>query len=181
MPKACPPCCTSPQELYRQGHREIGFLRGEVEIGGMHGRYEGYCKAMQALGLTVNPSHVIRMDTIVEVAAKQMLSSLDGLDAMPTAFFACNDFIAAGAIRALLQVGYRVPEDISIIGFDDVQICSFVSPPLSTMRIDRSRMGELGVEHLLALRQANKDDRLRCLMAVTPILRASIAPPRTGK
>ena len=169
------------QELYRQGHREIGFLRGEVEIGGMHGRYEGYCKAMQALGLTVNPSHVIRMDTIVEVAAKQMLSSLNGLDAMPTAFFACNDFIAAGAIRALLQVGYRVPEDISIIGFDDVQICSFVSPPLSTMRIDRSRMGELGVERLLALRQANKDDRLRCLMAVTPILRASIAPPRTEK
>lgn len=169
------------RELYRQGHREIGFLRGEVEIGGMHGRYEGYCKAMQALGLTVNPSHVIRMDTIVEVAAKQMLSSLDGLDAMPTAFFACNDFIAAGAIRALLQVGYRVPEDISIIGFDDVQICSFVSPPLSTMRIDRSRMGELGVERLLALRQANKDDRLRCLMAVTPILRASIAPPRTEK
>ena len=168
------------QELYRQGHREIGFLRGEVEIGGMHERYEGYCKAMQSFGLSVNPDYVIRVDTIVDVAAKQMSTRLGRLDPMPTAFFACNDFIAAGAVRALLQAGYRIPEDISIIGFDDVQICSFVSPPLSTIRIDRFRMGELGVERLLALRQGDSD-RLRCLMGVTPVLRTSIAPPRTEK
>ncbi len=168
------------QELYRQGHREIGFLRGEVEIGGMHERYEGYCKAMQSFGLSVNPDYVIRVDTIVDVATKQMSTRLGRLDPMPTAFFACNDFIAAGAVRALLQAGYRIPEDISIIGFDDVQICSFVSPPLSTIRIDRFRMGELGVERLLALRQGDSD-RLRCLMGVTPVLRTSIAPPRTEK
>ena len=169
------------QELYRQGHREIGFLRGEVEIGGMYGRYEGYCKAMNALQLTVNPNHVIQVDTILEVATQQMLDRLHQLDSLPTAFFACNDFLAAGAIRALLQLGYRVPEDISIIGFDDVQICSFVSPPLSTMRIDRFGMGELGVERLIALQRPNRNDRLRCLMAVTPALRSSIAPPRIKK
>lgn len=167
-------------ELYRQGHRKIGFLRGEVEIGGMYGRFEGYHKAMKHLGLSVNPDHVICVDTIVDVAAEQMLSHLRERDAMPTAFFACNDLIAAGAIRALLQAGYRVPEDISIIGFDDIQLCSLLTPPLSTMRIDRLRMGELGVERLLAL-QNGRDDRLRSLMPVKPVLRSSIAPPRESR
>ncbi len=169
------------EELYRQGHRKIGFLRGEVEIGGMHERYEGYGKAMRLLGLEVNPAHVIRIDTIVDVAAQQMLSELKQLTDVPTAFFACNDLIAAGAMRALAQVGYRVPEDISIIGFDDVQICSFVSPPLSTMRIDRFRMGELGVERLLALHRGRESERLRSFLAVTPVLRGTIAPPANGQ
>lgn len=165
-------------ELYRQGHREIGFLRGEVEIGGMHSRYEGYCKAMRSLGLPIRDEHVICVDTIVDVATEQILARCKQPEQMPTAFFACNDLIGAGAVRAFQQLGYRVPEDISIIGFDDVQICSFVTPPLSTMRIDRFRMGELGVERLIALRCGKKDDKLRCLMAVTPILRGSIAPPQ---
>lgn len=164
-------------ELYRQGHREIGFLRGEVEIGGMHSRYEGYRKAMHSLGLPIREEHIICVDTIVDVATEQLLARCKDAGRLPTAFFACNDLIGAGAVRAFQQMGYRVPEDISIIGFDDVQICSFVTPPLSTMRIDRFRMGELGVERLAALGRGSYDGTLRCFMAVTPVLRGSIAPP----
>ena len=66
----------------------------------------------------------------------------------PTAFFAYNDIIAAGALKALAASPLRVPEDISIVGFDDSLVCTLISPSLTTMRIQKKRIGELAVHRL---------------------------------
>lgn len=162
------------QYLYAHGHRSVGFLRAETELGGLSNRYMSYCNAMQAHGLDVQPNHVLRLDPQYDVATEQMLRYLQTRPQMPTAWLAANDIIAAGALRALQQAGYHVPEEVSVIGFDDGSICTFTTPPLTTMRINRTRLGELAVDRLLALHKAPNDVVVKSTISVQLIERASV-------
>ena len=162
--------------LYAHGHRSIGFLRAETELGGLNNRYMSYCNAMQAHGLAIQPEHVLRLDPQYDVATAQMQACLQGGPHLPTAWIAANDIIAAGAIRALQQAGFAVPEDVSVIGFDDGSICAFTSPPLTTMRINRARLGELAVDRLLALCRTPGDVVVKSTISVQLIERESVRP-----
>lgn len=164
------------QYLHARGHREIGFLRAETELGGLNNRYMSFCNAMQTHGLEINPGYMLRLDPQYDVATRQMQDFLQTGPQLPTAWIAANDIIAAGAIRALQQAGYRVPEDISIIGFDDGAICTFTVPPLTTMRINRARLGELAVDRLLALCQSPDDVVVKSTISVQLIERDSVLP-----
>ena len=159
------------QYLHARGHREIGFLRAETELGGLNNRYMSFCNAMQTHGLEINPGYMLRLDPQYDVATRQMQDFLQTGPQLPTAWIAANDIIAAGAIRALQQAGYRVPEDVSIIGFDDGAICTFTVPPLTTMRINRARLGELAVDRLLALCQSPDDVVVKSTISVQLIER----------
>ena len=66
-------------------------------------------------------------------------------------YFADNDLIAIGAIRALKEAGWRIPEDVSIIGFDDIPLCDYISPPLTTIHVPKQAMGETAVRRLLTM------------------------------
>ena len=85
----------------------------------------------------------------MEGAYLDMIHILREKPAMAQAYFADNDLIAAGAMRALKEWGYRIPEDISIVGFDDMPICEFLEPPLTTMDVPKKRMGELAMKLLV--------------------------------
>lgn len=164
------------RHLYGLGHRRIGFLRGAVELGGLHCRYLGYQRAMSDLGLLVSPDWVIDIDLLFDQATEQMLRYLSGRRDLPTAFFAGNDIIAAGCVRAFLQAGYRVPEDVSVVGFDDGVMSTFVTPQLTTLRVGRRRMGEMAVERLLAVHRGDRAI-VKSTLGVRLIERASTAPP----
>lgn len=161
------------QRLYDMGHRNIGFLRAETEIGGLYSRYVAYLSAMRSLGLETKDEQVLRIDPQYEIAIRQMQQHLKGHPALPTAFVAANDIIAAGCVRALQQCGYQVPEDVSVVGFDDGAMSTFILPPLTTLRINRARSGQLAVERLMALNRIPDDVIVKSTISVTLIERES--------
>lgn len=134
--------------LIRQGHKKIGYIRGNFRISAFRYREVGYMRAMVDANLPVNRDYIVTVGTKMATAYQDMLSFLEQGKDLPTAFFADNDEIAMGAMRALKEKGYRIPEDISIIGFDDIAYDAISSPPLSTVHVYKSEMGRAAVKRL---------------------------------
>lgn len=137
-------------ELYACGHRRIGYIHGEVNIPNFEERELGYKMAMRDLGLEVSPQWIATVNGSHEEVCQGMIDYCHATDDMPTAFFADNDIIAMGAMRGLRESGYSVPEQVSIIGFDDMPYCTMVTPNLSTMRVDMRSIGCIAVRLLLS-------------------------------
>lgn len=165
---------TAVHHLYTMGHRRIGFLRSTFGTGGLLSRYVAFCQIMQALNLEVHPEHIVQLDPWYEVAKGQMAEYLKNQPSLPTAFVAANDALAAGGIYALQQSGVRVPEDVSVIGYDDGTASSFVFPPLTTLHVNRTRIGELAVERLLSLFTTPDDAVVKSTVSVSLVERESI-------
>lgn len=138
--------------LIRCGHTRLGYLHSSVDIRNFAERQEGYLYGCQALpeGEPRQDAarRIVRVGPSTEGAAEDMHRYLATEPMLPTAFFADNDRIAAGCCRALLESGLRIPQDISVIGFDDSSICQLLNPPLTTMGVQKERMGALAVDRL---------------------------------
>lgn len=137
--------------LIRNGFRRLGYLQGKTGIRNFRERYKGYVVACQKLATQEaqdSIKRVVMTDISSDGAMQSMKEYLDTDPVLPDAFIADNDHIAVGCMRALIQAGYRIPEDISIIGFDDSPICQSVSPQLTTMEVKKERMGALAVIRL---------------------------------
>lgn len=135
--------------LLKCGHRKIGYIRSKQRIANFEDRDAGIRIALEEHDhLNPAPLQVVCVDIASEIAYSDMCRWLDAKNVPATAFFAENDVLAAAAIRALILHGYRVPEDVSIIGFDDVPICEMVSPNITTMHSFKERLGEFAVSLL---------------------------------
>ncbi|SHJ82872.1 transcriptional regulator, LacI family [Hespellia stercorisuis DSM 15480] len=134
--------------LIGKGHREIGYLRGDFRIKAFRSRAVGYARAMMNHGLEANSAYTFTLDTTIEASRRKMAEILKGKPKLPTAFFADDDVIALGAIKAMQEAGIRVPEDVSVIGFDDLPFCEINTPPLTTIRVSKQEMGALAVRRI---------------------------------
>lgn len=134
--------------LHQQGHNKIGYLHSTVQTGEIPDRDISYRNVMHLLGLEVNPTFVYELDPFLSMAYKQMNAALDQLPELPTAFIADNDMLALGAMQALQQHGLHVPDDVSLIGFDDSHMSSMANPPLTTIRVPKQTMGSAAVRQL---------------------------------
>jgi LacI family transcriptional regulator len=134
--------------LIEKGHKEIGYLKGKFRIKAFHARATGYSRALYKHGIPINDQYIVPLSTSMDGAYKDMLLYLNQKPKMPTAFFADNDMIALGSMKALIEKGYRVPEDISLIGFDDLESCEISTPRLTTIRVFKQEMGQLAVRRL---------------------------------
>lgn len=133
--------------LYNIGHRDIGYFRFSLPINNCEERYAGYVNEMKRLRLPV-PEPVAVMPTLKD-AYQDMKQLLEAGKFVPhAAMVADNDTVAIGVMRAIQEAGYRVPEDISIIGVDDVPFSNMTVPALTTLYISRSAMGILAVDTL---------------------------------
>lgn len=134
--------------LYQIGYRSIGHLRSAVSISNFNERRIGFEAALESLGLT--PKVTIPLTPTLEGAYGDMAEYLRAHpNPLPAdAFFADNDAIAIGAIRALQEHGLNVPADVSVIGIDDIPFSAVNTPPLTTMRISRSQLGHITVDTL---------------------------------
>jgi len=130
--------------LLGRGHRRIAMLAGTG--GPQRVRVEGYREAMAAAGAV--PSVTIT-EAFSEEAGFAAAQSILESGYEPTAIFAANDLMAIGVMRALRDRGLRIPEDVAVVGFDDISPASLVSPPLTTVSQFQARMGELAAEALL--------------------------------
>lgn len=135
--------------LIQKGHRSIGYIRGNSRIKAFQSRERGYETALRESGLERDLKWTVTVGTKTELAHRDTLAWLDGNPELPTAFFVDNDLIAYGVIRALTQKGIRIPEDISIVGFDDLPYSAVSSPALTTIHVNGSAMGREAVKRLL--------------------------------
>jgi LacI family transcriptional regulator len=143
--------------LFTNGHRKIGYLKGKFRILGFRQRESGYHSAMRENGVEANGQFTVELSTTMNRAYRDMLDYLNTKPALPTAFFADNDMIALGAMKALREKGYRIPEDISIVGFDDLPFCEISSPRLTSMRVPKQEMGRLAVRKVIDMLHSSED------------------------
>ena len=134
-----------------RGHSKIGYLAGEFRIQNFKARERGYRQAMSDAGLECDAAWRVPLRTTLEGAYEDMAAWIRGVskEDLPTAFFADNDVVAVGALRALSEAGVRVPEDVSVVGFDDLSIGAFSNPPLTTIHVFKHEVGEIAVRRLV--------------------------------
>lgn len=136
--------------LADNGHKEIGCLGSSKLINNFRERYEGFQKALIETNLSINHHHEVILEPTLEGAYRDMKEVLsDEHLKLPTAYFAFNDIIAFGAMRALKEKGIEVPGEVSIIGLDDMPFCEISSPRLSTIRVYKQYMGKVAVKRLM--------------------------------
>ncbi|MCL2642970.1 MAG: substrate-binding domain-containing protein [Candidatus Bathyarchaeota archaeon] len=141
--------------LYNLNHRKIAFIAGPQDTVPGKERYDFFCRKMSDLGIEKNDALVYPGDFMFgsgNEAVNQFLQIAEG--ERPTAIFASNDIMAFGVIQGLHEKGYKIPDDFSILGFDDVQFSSWIYPKLSTIKQDVKGIAKKGVE-LLSNRIAN--------------------------
>jgi LacI family transcriptional regulator len=137
--------------LCREGHVRIAFVSGPPHLTTTRMRLDGYRSAMRANGLDVLPADVLEGEYTFE-AGIRAAATIAAMRTKPTAVLASNDIMAMGCIVGLKGLGYRVPEDISVTGIDDVPAAMIVDPPLTTMAIPLHEMGAIGMESVIGLR-----------------------------
>ncbi len=128
----------------------------------------GYRQALGEAGLEVEEDLIVRGDFSPRsgyLATRRLFT----LPHPPTAIFACNDMMAIGALRALAELGLAVPDTVAIIGFDDIELASYTSPPLTTIRQDKVALGQSAV-HLLLERIANRNLPARRVVIPTTLI-----------
>lgn len=136
------------QYLIKLGHRRIGFIAGMMELTSAIERLEGYRAALSDNHLPVDDQFIVEGD-FREQGGYIATQSLLDLQERPTAIFASNDLSAFGAMEAIRQRGWRIPEDISVMGFDDIPQASIAHPKLTTMHQPLDQMGRVAVKMLL--------------------------------
>ncbi|ACG78865.1 transcriptional regulator, LacI family [Phenylobacterium zucineum HLK1] len=160
------------RHLAELGHTRIGFISGPASFRSSHERRSGFEEALNEHGLTLSRTYVAEgaytFDSGVE-RGRELLA----IEPRPTAIFAANDEMAAGVLQAARQAGLRIPEDLSVVGFDDFQIASRLWPALTTVRTPTREIGRLAVERLLG-----RDDDVRDPKNRLPslVVRDSTAP-----
>jgi len=149
------------RHLVELGHSRIGYLHSSVYINNFRDRETGYMQALCAAGLAPDPACRYTLEPTMEGAYRDMCAALDlGGDALlngglPTAFFADNDIIAYGAMKALLERGIRLPDELSIVGVDDMPFCEMTHPRLTTVRVPKQEIGGLAIRRLVEKMQGD--------------------------
>ncbi|MDR2376950.1 MAG: LacI family transcriptional regulator [Treponema sp.] len=140
---------TATGHLIETGCRKIGHITGPFFVTIAQDRVRGYKKAMLRRGFEVDDTRMIARGDYTHksgyMAMKELLHNMPDIDGV----FAANDQMSVGALKALFEAGRRVPEDVKIIGYDDVFISSVLDPPLSTIHVQKYRMGRNAAELLL--------------------------------
>ncbi len=163
------------EHLLALGHRDIAFIQGPEGTPTSVRRLQGYQRALEGAGVQVNdrwlaPGEYTQLGGYM--AMKAMLAGSNS----PTAVFCANDLSALGVLEAAKQLGYRVPQDISIVGFDDIDEAALASPPITTIRLSPRHVGNVAAETLLERLQGRQEPK-RILIEGSLIIRQSTAQP----
>ncbi|MFI8593120.1 LacI family DNA-binding transcriptional regulator [Microbacterium sp. NPDC078428] len=164
------------QYLLSLGHRRIGFLAGRPDLRSSAARDAGYRKALRDAGLEADPA-LVRVGLYIPETAREQAHLLLAQPDRPTAVFAANDLSAIAVMEAGAALGLRVPEDLSVIGFDDVPEASRVVPALTTVRQPMRRLGALAAEFVTAQLAGHRPDPLHVQLPTRLVVRGTTAPP----
>lgn len=167
---------SATKHLLSLGHRRIGFIAGPNRVLCSRARLDGYGAGLAVAGLEVDPE-LIRQGDFYHESGFAGADALLRLDRPPTAIFASSDQMAFGVYEAVRRRGLRVPDDVSVVGFDDLPESRWSSPPLTTVRQPLAEMGLLAARTVLRLAQGEDVETLRVELATELIVRDSSAAP----
>ncbi|MCI0403056.1 MAG: LacI family transcriptional regulator [Acidobacteria bacterium] len=171
--------CLALQHLAGLGHQRIAFIKGQAFSSDTETRWHAICEAMHSLGLPLVPKLTVQLEgdssspELGYEVSRRLLASNERF----TALFTFNDISAIGAIRALREAGLRIPEDVSVVGFDDIQSAAFQNPGLTTVRQPLRKMGEIAAETVIQRVTASRRSYPK-LITVDPelVIRESTGP-----
>jgi len=166
------------EHLIQLGHQRIAFLQGPPRTPSGVKRLAGFRCAFELAGLPVDDSLLIPGD-YTKAAGRASMEELLDMEKPPTAVFCANDLIALGALDMAKSRGYRVPQDLSIVGFDDIEDAVHASPPLTTIKQSPHQLGTLGAQTLMD-RINGKTEPVRITIDFSFVIRESTGPPSTG-
>jgi LacI family transcriptional regulator len=160
------------EHLYNLGHRKIAFVTGEMHETNAIDRLNGYKKALDYYGLPYKKDWVVNgkfsKETAYE-ASKKILES----KSLPSAIFCSDDYMAIGVMNRIKEIGLSVPKDISVIGFDDIELASYIKPSLTTIRQPIYDIGKRSAELLLDLIELRREPPIQELLDVELMVRES--------
>jgi LacI family transcriptional regulator len=169
---------SATQHLLSLGHERIGMIAGPPRLLCSRARIDGYRSALEAADIPVDPAVVTEGD-FYHYSGFECGKTLLALDKPPTAVFVSSDQMALGLYEAIRQLGLRIPDDISIVGFDDLPEGRWASPPLTTIRQPLAEMGGVAARTALRLVRGERIDSPRVELATELVLRNSTAPAKT--
>jgi DNA-binding LacI/PurR family transcriptional regulator len=162
--------------LVALGHRRIAFVSGQAELGSVVERRRGYCDALVKGGIDPDAQLNLPGHFTEQFGASALPRLLAGPEP-PTAAFVTSDYIALGMLSAAETHGIRVPEDLSIVGFDDIRFSQYVRPRLTTIRSPVERLAQIGVEMLFERLNGTAGPARTEVLPVELIVRESAGPP----
>lgn len=135
--------------LVENNHEQIGYLQSKFLIQNFSDRRNGYKSAMYRNNLEVRQEFLVDLFPTMDGAFEDMDLYLSGNPKLPTAFVADNDIIALGAMKAMRKHGIKIPDEVSIVGFDDLPFCTVSSPALTTVKVYQYEIGRVAVRNLI--------------------------------
>lgn len=165
--------------LFELHHKDIAFISGPLSLSSAQVRARAFREALEGRGVTTPPGWIEEGDHRVEGGAKAMQRILQSGKRRPTAVLASNDLTAIGAMGAIHEAGLRIPEDISVIGFDGIELSAYTQPALTTLQVSRGELAELAFRSLLQhkttpLKKLTAKERI---IQPTLVVRGSTGPP----
>lgn len=160
-----------------KGHKKIGVLGSSINISNFEYRYKGFEKAINEANLIFAEEDNILLEPTLDGAYRDMKEYLEHNNGreLPTALFALNDIIALGAIKAMKEQDIKIPEDISIIGFDDIPFSALSNPNMTTIKVYTTEMGRLAVKRLIDKTNEEEEVPLKIEIDTKLIERDSVA------
>ncbi|WP_424819037.1 LacI family DNA-binding transcriptional regulator [Salinisphaera sp.] len=171
---------TATRRLIDAGHRRIAIIGGEPWMEAARDRLKGYRQALATADIAAAPE-LIREGNWLPSSGYEQTRALMALDEPPTGIFCCNDSMAIGCYEALKEQGLRVPEDVSVVGYDDQEVARHMYPPLTTVVLPHDEMGRWAVETLVTEVASGQKPPLRRVKMECPLVeRCSVAAPRVS-
>jgi LacI family transcriptional regulator len=160
--------------LIKKRHSQPGYLQSSCSIYNFEERADGYFKAIRRNGMSVSKSILHSLSPSIDGAYADMLTIIEQGDEIANCYFADNDEIAIGAMKALKEKGYHIPSDVAIMGFDNISFSTYTEPPLTTVNVPKSYLGELAAKRLLTVIGTTEYHPVRMEVKTNIILRGSI-------
>lgn len=167
---------SATRHLLDLGHRRIAMISGPDRVVCCRARLDGHCSALDAAGIAVEPALIKKVDLNYEAGHAAGLDLLRRAD-RPTAIFTANDVMALGVYQAARELGLRIPAELSVVGFDDLPVVSWVDPALTTVHQPLIEMAAAATELALALGRGERPAHLRLELVTKLVIRKSTAPP----
>ncbi|HEY0753591.1 MAG TPA: LacI family DNA-binding transcriptional regulator [Ktedonobacteraceae bacterium] len=168
---------TATEHLISLGHRRIGIITGPLDLMTSRARLAGYREALERANIPVDPALISEGNYLLGDGVRQTTAFLD-LANPPTAIFAGNDAQATGTYRALYARNIRIPDQMSVVGFDDVMYTAQMSPPLTTIHQPLQEIGKMAAHMLLRIIAGHQLESKHVELSTSLVLRDSCAPPR---